>query len=139
MDAPDMWARLRADGHKIGDPYMQEGRGMMAIIDEVAMPLRIARLVADKRVTVDEVAARLTSPRSIGRMGVGQMATWIVPRHPVNGRPIRPIMKVVPGEGVVSTYPPPALVVEIENLFGSFVDGDDFPTGLTRTEVEWPD
>jgi hypothetical protein len=48
---------LRAAGHVIGDVYQQDGRGLMVVIDNVAIDFPAARAVARGWVTVAEIAA----------------------------------------------------------------------------------
>ena len=55
----DAWAKLKANGHALGRPYIQGGQGLMAVVDEVAIPMRLAKAVADKRLTFAAVVAIL--------------------------------------------------------------------------------
>jgi hypothetical protein len=48
--------KLRADGHTVGEAYVQAGGGMLIVIDGVAMSFSDARAVSLGWVTVDQVA-----------------------------------------------------------------------------------
>ena len=52
----DVWKTLRSGGHELGEPYIQEGGGLRVVVDGVAMSVRDARAVAEKRATVAQVA-----------------------------------------------------------------------------------
>ena len=52
----DVWKGLRANGHSIGIPYVQDGAGLFVLVDGIAMSIAEAKAVAQKRATVAEIA-----------------------------------------------------------------------------------
>jgi hypothetical protein len=55
----DVWDRLREQGHVIGAPHIQNGRGLFIVVDSVAMPIKDARALAHGRVTLAQIKERL--------------------------------------------------------------------------------
>lgn len=51
-----VWDKLRENGHILGDSYIQETGGQMIVVDGVAMSLPEAAAVAEKRMTIAEIA-----------------------------------------------------------------------------------
>jgi hypothetical protein len=56
----DVWDRLREQGHTIGAPHIQEGAGLVVVVDAVAMSVKDARALAHGHVTLAQIKMRIS-------------------------------------------------------------------------------
>lgn len=57
----EVFDRLRSKGYLIGLTYQNQGRGLFVVINDVAMPIGLARHLDSGRVTIDEIASGLSN------------------------------------------------------------------------------
>jgi hypothetical protein len=51
----DVWDRLREQGHAVGTPYVQQGGGLLVVVDTVAMSVKDARALAHGHLTLAQI------------------------------------------------------------------------------------